>query len=83
MHSLMIVDQCFPTTFLEYFNTAHLHFSLIKQVISSLVETPRPEMVDEGDMQYVQLLQGTPRTWSGTSSYVYMDTLCFSRMKSF
>lgn len=35
-------------------------------------------MVDEGDMQYVQLLQGTPRTWSGTSSYVYMDTLCFS-----
>lgn len=55
-----------------------MHFSLIKQVISSLVETPRPEMVDEGDMQYVQLLQGTPRTWSGTSSYVYMDTLCFS-----
>lgn len=34
-------------------------------------------MPDKGDIQACAVL-GAPGTWLGTSSYVYMDTLCFS-----
>jgi len=56
-HKVESVDQCFPTLFLHT-NTTHLptlpNRSHLNQLISSLVETPRPEIwLREGDIQNV------------------------------
>jgi len=68
------LGQGFPTTFLGPPNTACFPCLLdqthLIQIISSLAETPRPEMgvSDKGDMQNISNIPGT---WLGTTALGY------------